>query len=187
MVSQITENVDELINKKIEEVRPVVEKFLKAFSCEKEDLVNAITRWTVREEPTLTIMVGTGDNGKTTLSKYVESLYAPFVCSSYPGQEIDQTLVGTCFISEQDTDDFITNESKVKDFPCTNLVYITNRDVTLPSEFGGRKVFKLVFPEPIPPELRDPNVLAKVTPPEARVSGYLWYLRNYDPKDLYAL
>lgn len=167
----------------VKEIYPVTQKFMDAFPCDKSNLATSIVRWGCLDKRSLTIVKGNGSNGKSTLVEYVQHLYGPFVCKGTPhlADDVDTSLVRTCFIPEQDESGFITNEAMIKDHPCLNLVYVTNENITLPHTFGNRKVYYLEFTEPIPEEKQVSDILRRVTTRKQLASGLGWCLVNYEP------
>ena len=158
------------------ETTSVVDRFVNAFSCSKEDLATHLSRWGCRTKPSVTVIVGPASSGKTTLCKVAQALYGPFTTSSdKEGDKADYDLVRTCFFDE------ILDEHQVAAHPCRHLVFtsLENALEEKPGDgYGGREVFTLVLDSPINPEKSSPNAVSTVTTLKQLGSLLGWCLKN---------
>lgn len=157
----------------VKETSPVTKQFLNDFMCGKQDLASTLIRWARREESTLTMIIGPKGSGKKTLIRYARAMFGPFATTNLVD---DFDLVRTCFVENEI--EFTDNERSIQTHPSTNLVFVCSED-RLPNrtEYGGRKVFRLVLTEPIAKP--DPAILSKVTTRLQLSSGLGWCLKKY--------
>ena len=158
----------------VKEITDTIRSFFRAFNCSDEQLATVVINWGCSLNPSLTVVSGPSCSGKSTLVKFVQKLYGPFVASSleHEAGNVNYDLVRTCFY-----DDVNLTEDEIKNHPCSHIVLVVTED-TIDDNYAGRIVNRLKFVAPINESNIKEGIINNVTTLKQLSSGLAWLLSN---------
>jgi hypothetical protein len=165
----------------VKETTDIVEKFVANVSCDNDDLSTFIIRCgCLLPEPTLTVITGPGNSGKSALASIVRNLYGPF--ATWSG-DYDSKLVRTCFFAESS---ILNDAEAVANHKCKHLVVVCDDSdhASIASTFGGRKVHTLKLESTIEKSDTKKNIVASLSTRKQMASLLGWAAKNYTPSDV---
>ncbi len=125
-----------------------VRTYFEKLNCISGGIGRVILKCGLQYRERLTVISGPSESGKNTLVHLIGRLYEQYVCDN-PETNTDWDRKRVVFLGDELLDD----EETVKKHMCRHIVIVTEKDVDLPTRFGGRvtrvlKLGKLSNPDP---------------------------------------